>query len=76
MAIEPGAAAVCMREARLAVWPIRRVFGLAAGLDRTHDDIASVDTNPNDLSKSGCDKTVPARGFQDRGQRLVITPGH
>jgi hypothetical protein len=30
----------------------------------------------NDLSKSGCDKTVPARGFQDRGQRLVVTPGH
>jgi hypothetical protein len=29
----------------------------------------------NDLSKSGCDKTVPAQGFQDRGQRLVVTPG-
>src|SRR6202012_1333459 len=28
----------------------------------------------NDLSKSGCDKTVPPQGFQDRGQRLVITP--
>ena len=30
----------------------------------------------NDLSKSGCDKTVPPQGFQDRGQRLVVTPGH